>query len=139
MKPGGSFTCAPAGFGTSFGNLAVEGVSYAGGSFAILMRWARPGTSFFQSSEPLTGLSWPGVPGGGPKLGAPPRPARSGVAALKLPSLRAWKYAMMLARSVSSATGTTMAEPGTTVVGEFRKRFSVMASQVRPEAFSAGV
>ncbi len=42
-----------------------------------------------------------------------------------------------MARWVSSVTGITMAEPGTTLVGEVRKRSSVPASQVRPEVLSA--
>ena len=46
---------------------------------------------------------------------------------------------MRLARSSSLGTAMTIAEPGTTVVGEVRKRSSVAASQVRFELFSAWV
>ena len=86
VKPGGSFTLASAGLGTRRGNLAEEGVSKGGGSFARSIRWTRPGTSFFQSSLPLTGLLEPAGSGGGPPG---PRPALA--VSLNVPFLTAWK------------------------------------------------
>jgi hypothetical protein len=46
---------------------------------------------------------------------------------------------MTFSRSPGFCTGMTMVEPGTTVVGEARKRSSVAASQVSWELFMACV
>jgi hypothetical protein len=58
---------------------------------------------------------------------------------LNVPSFTAWKYAIRFWRSSSFGTAMTIAEPGTTLVGEVRKRSSEAASQVRFELFSAWV
>src|SRR5213075_2961498 len=46
---------------------------------------------------------------------------------------------MMLSRSSLLGTATTIADPGTTMVGAVRKRSSVALSHVRPESINAFV
>ena len=87
-----------------------------GGRLATSIRCARPGTSFFQSASPFGGAALAAIGGGVNWRGG---------AALNVPSFTAWKYAMTLALSASLGMATTIAEPGTTVVGEARKRSNV--------------
>ncbi len=133
LKPSGTDSFAFAGLSTSFGKLAAEGVSNGTGRLATSMRCTRPGTSFFQSASPFGGPALGGgaSPGGGPNRGRG--------ASLNVPSFTAWKYAIRFWRSSGFGTGMTIADPGTTVVGEVRKVSSDAASQVRFELCNAFV
>src|SRR5262249_34349699 len=144
LKPGGSCSFASAGLSTSRGKFAEEGVSNGGGSAATSTLCTRPGWAVFQAGvpfggPPVGGALQPGgpaladgvMPGGGPR--------RSGVASLNVPSFSAEKYAITLSRSSFFGKATTIAEPGTTVVGEVKKRSRVAASHVRWEFFNAFV
>src|SRR5262245_55763522 len=132
LKPAGTFGAAPSGRCTKRGKLLADGVSNGAGSLSRSILWTTPGASFFQSASPLAGAA----AGGGPKP-PPPGGRPRGGASLNVPSFTAEEYGTRLSRASFFGTGMTMAEPGTTVVGEFRNLSSVPASQVRPESFIA--